>query len=157
MTCAPGMKDRGWDRDLRRDLVALTDAYAAGLLVSLLDGPEREALQLSHLESMAAAAGLGVAEFPIRDGSVPGSVEALVALVDRILGAAYAGQTVVIHCREGRGRTGLVAACCLAALGREAGEALAATRSVRAGAVETAEQAEFVCRFADWWRRVRRP
>ncbi len=157
MTCAPGMKDRGWDRDLRRDLVTLGDAFRANLLVNLLDAAEQEALQLSHLEAMAAALGLQVVAFPIRDGSVPESVEALVSIVDRILGAAYASQTVVIHCREGRGRAGLVAACCLTALGREAGEALAATRSARAGAVETAEQAEFVCRFADWWRRTRRP
>ena len=155
---APGQKDgRIWDRDLRRDLQRLRDHYETALLVSLIDSAEAESLQLGHLEAMAAGAGITVAKLAIPDGSVPPSQEACVKLVDQILGVAFTGATVVIHCREGRGRSGLVAAACLTALGRDPAEALSATRAARPGAVETADQAEFVCRFAELWRRVRGP
>ncbi|PZV21910.1 MAG: hypothetical protein DCF21_01395 [Leptolyngbya sp.] len=52
------------------------------------------------------------------------------ALVDRILVATAAGETVAVHCRGGTGRTGTVVAACLVKLGYSAEDAIAAVQQV---------------------------
>jgi protein-tyrosine phosphatase len=66
------------------------------------------------------------------------------ALIGQILEAARAGQTVVIHCRGGLGRTGTVAAACLVALGHAPETAIDSVRAARPGAVETPAQARWI-------------
>ena len=153
MTFAPGKKDRGvyalWDRDLDSDLTRLIDVYDTDLLVSLVEDSELRAMRISHLASRIEALGpkMSLRRWPFRDAGVPASVDAASELVAAVLDAATAGRNVVIHCRGGLGRTGLVAACCLVARGRSARDAIADVRAVRPGAVETAEQEAFVARF----------
>jgi len=67
--------------------------------------------------------------------------------VTYILDRARAGENVAIHCRGGLGRTGLIAACCLVALGQGARESMARVRKARANAVETPEQEDWMEEF----------
>jgi protein-tyrosine phosphatase len=157
LTFAPGKKADAvydlagdtWDRDLEQDLARLRSIYAADVLVCLLEPHELEYLEIPLLFERAAAHGLEPISFPIQDVGVPASLEATAAIVDRILGALRAGRTVVLHCRGGVGRTGLIGACCLVALGHRATEAIAVVRRARNNPrmVETRPQEEFVARF----------
>jgi hypothetical protein len=151
MTLAPGKKiDGKWDRDLDADLARLRDEYSCDLLVSLMEDDEYRRFQIEDLFEKAPAHGIAVARFPIRDVHPPRKAEMpqFLELIDKILEAARAGQTVVIHCRGGLGRTGTVAAACLVALGHAPAEAIARVRAARRGAVETREQERWVEAYA---------
>ena len=147
MTIAPGKKADGrWDRDLDADLIRLQKEYACGLLVSLMEDDEYRWLQIEDIFHKAAAHGISVVRFPIRDVHPPrdGEMPQFVELIGQILEAARGGQTVVIHCRGGLGRTGTVAAACLVALGHAPAEAIERVRVARHGSVETPEQERWV-------------
>ena len=155
VTLAPGRNDQGhfalWQRDLDADLARLRDVYRTGMLVSLVEDDELALIGIADLVERAQTLD-EVLRFPFADGGVPSSLDATAALVERIVERARDGRNVVIHCRGGLGRSGLVAACCLVALGHGAREAIAATRAARKGAIENLAQEEFVGRFAGAWR-----
>lgn len=71
-----------------------------------------------------------------------------VRMIESILDDVRAGRTVVIHCRGGLGRSGLVAASCLVALGQQPKEAIRRVRSARPGAVEVESQERWVSAVA---------
>ncbi len=158
MTFAPGKKALGlegqWDRDLDADLLRLHRDFGARVLVSLVEPHELDALKIGDLHGRAASIGLEVLRFPIPDVRVPASVVATVELVDRILERLAGNQTVVVHCKGGLGRTGLIAACCLTAQGHEPERAIAVVRKARQGTIETREQEAFVALFEREWTRA---
>jgi ADP-ribosyl-[dinitrogen reductase] hydrolase len=95
---------------------------------------------------MAIALGLDWYHLPIRDVSIPSTAyetqwaDVGEALRTRLLD----GQAIVVHCRGGLGRTGLVAARLLIELGEKPATALQRVRAARPGAVETVEQEKYV-------------
>lgn len=152
LTLAPGKEADGadgwWDRDLDADLDKLVEDYGAQVLVSLLEKSEYGDLGIPDLVGKAKERGVEVLRFPIPDGGVPREGEAgahdYAAFVREVVERLEGGRTVVVHCRGGQGRSGLVAACVLVALGSPAVEALAVVREAREGAVETREQEDRV-------------
>ncbi len=152
LTIAPGKKDRArqWDRDLDEDLARLRDHYAVDVLASLMEPHEYELLQIPELSERAHTLGISVRSFPIVDLGVPKPerMHELVLLVEALVCEAKAGKTIVIHCRGGLGRSGIVSACCLVRLGLDVSEAIAATREARPGAIETREQERWLSQFA---------
>ena len=150
MTFCPGKHDPmartgPWARDSQMDIVAIAD-WGAVALVTLMESHELDMLGVSGLGDMAVSQGLDWYHLPIRDVSVPSAVfeaqwvEAGETLRTRLLG----GQAVVVHCRGGLGRTGIVAARLLIELGEKPIMALQRVRAARPGAVETVEQEEYV-------------
>lgn len=150
MTFCPGKRDPAamtgpWMRDLDSDLAALVD-WGTGALVTLMEGHELELLGVPALGDEARRRGLDWYHLPIRDASVPTppceaawlSVGA--ALRERL----RAGGFLVVHCRGGLGRTGLIAACLLIDLGEAPARALQRVRAARPGAVETRAQEAYV-------------
>ncbi len=151
MTFAPGKRDVGqfgrWRRDLEPDLLRLRDVYCASVLVSMVQPHELQELDIESLYDRAGEVGLKVIRFPVADGSVPQSVETAAVVVRQILRHVEDGRNVVLHCRGGLGRTGLVAACCLVALGQTAPAAMRIVRAARPRTIETSIQEAFVKRF----------
>jgi protein-tyrosine phosphatase len=148
LTIAPGKNDGlyRWNRDLDADLQRLRDEYRCELLVSLMEAHEYVLLRIEDLFDRARAFGIETVHFPIVDvdAPTPGEMPEFAKLVERILVAARAGQTVVIHCRGGLGRSGTVAAACLVALGHQPADAIERVRSARPGAVESSSQERWV-------------
>ncbi len=153
LTIAAGKRDpaRNWDRDLGADLARLRSEYRADVLVSLMEEHEYRMLQIVDLRANAAATGMEVRWFPIVDVAVPraSQMAEFTTLISELVEAARTGKTVVIHCRGGLGRSGLVAASCLVQLGHSVAAAIAATRAARPGAVEVESQEVWVAAFAD--------
>lgn len=156
LTLAPGkqaessVQDATWARDLERDLDDLVTRFGTDVLVSVMDTEEYARLGVPELLSQAEAKGMTVRHLPVRDVSVPGSelAEPFERLVDAVAGDLHAGRTVVVHCRGGLGRSGLVAACVLVHEDVTAEEAIARVRRDRPGAIETRAQEDYIRTYA---------
>jgi ADP-ribosylglycohydrolase/protein-tyrosine phosphatase len=154
LTLAPGKRDDVWERDLVADVERLRETFGTSVLISLVGDAELQLLGIPDLDRVARTRGVRVCQLPVEDGGVPENAEGVVRLVRMALAVAEAGETVVVHCRGGLGRSGLFAACCLIALGHEPAAAIRIVRAVRPGAVETLAQERFIERFVDVWRRA---
>lgn len=97
-------------------------------------------------------AGMMSVHVPVVDMGAP-TQEQLDTIVDAIRAANAAGLGVAVHCAAGRGRTGTVVAAYFVARGATAEDAIAQTRRLRPGSIETFAQMEAVEQYA---RRVRR-
>ncbi len=151
ITIAPGKKGTGlnvvWNRDLNQDLAHLRQHYGTSVLVCLMEQQELSLLEIPDLLTQSQLQGMQTDWFPIPDLSTPASMDDFMALVQRIVQAVRDQQTVVICCRGGLGRTGLVAACCLVLLGEAPEKAIVTVRQVRTGAIETKIQQQYIVRF----------
>ncbi len=155
MTFCPGKRDLAamtgpWDRDLHADLKVLKD-WGATALVTLMEAHELEQLGVSELGQATMLIGMEWFHLPIRDVSIPDATfETAWARLGQALRERISnGQGVIVHCRGGLGRTGVIAARLLIELGEQPSNALAMVRAVRPGAVETRQQEEYVLRLSD--------
>ncbi len=158
LTVAPGRwrpgLDHASDTLVRDDLLHLRDVHGAKVLVTLLEAFEMRKIAIPELLPTARKLRLRSIWFPIPDVSVPSDMDATVALVGDIVGHMRRGETVVVHCRGGLGRSGTIAACVLVARGRTPAEAIRMVRSARPGAVEVQDQEAFVARSVRPLRRL---
>lgn len=84
---------------------------------------------------------------PIQDMGVPPSTAVILEFVGKIFKALEEGN-VYLHCLGGRGRTGLVVACIsILKKGLTGKEAIAFTRTLILGAIETPGQEQFIRQF----------
>ncbi|MFM1959456.1 MAG: hypothetical protein RL588_973 [Pseudomonadota bacterium] len=150
MTLAPGKKGPShfggrWDRDLEADLAVIA-GWRPTLVVTLMEADEFTLLRTPRLGDRVREAGLEWRHLPIRDLQAPdGRFEKVWTFAGaEMRDLLVRGGRVLLHCRGGRGRTGLVAARLLAELGEPAGEALRRVRDAREGAVETEPQERHV-------------
>lgn len=134
-----------WARDLDAD-IAVIRAWGADLVVTLMERHEFNLLRVPDLPDRVRAHGMDWALLPIRDVDIPAApFDALWDVVrSDVLGRLSAGRRVVLHCRGGLGRTGLVAALFLMERGMKAENAILAVRRARHGAIETEAQEHYV-------------
>lgn len=145
--CQAGAWTGDWARDLDTDLQALRD-WGATHLVTMIEDHEFIELQVPDLGARAQAAGLAWFHLPIRDTRAPDDrfQRAWPAVEAQLLQALADGGGVVVHCKGGLGRAGTVAVRLQLALDPELtpDAAIARTRAVRPGAVETPEQEQYL-------------
>lgn len=134
-----------WDRDLNLDIRALK-SWGASMVISLMEEHEFGLLRVPNLGSAIQSAGIEWVHLPIKDVSVPdGKFPRVWANINKRLQRQLArGERIVLHCRGGLGRTGLIAALLLLDHGWAADEAIRTIRKVRPGAIETKEQEAYV-------------
>lgn len=137
-------------RDLDADLRTIRD-FGAVLLITLMEMGELDwaGTPLPALAARARAFGLRSLYLPIVDGDAPDA-----HWEDRwrehgpvVHQCLQEGKGVVVHCRGGRGRAGLVAARLLVELGHRPADAVTMVRNVRAGAIETEAQESYITRL----------
>ena len=127
----------------------IDDFVNAGVSTIVMLTPEDEVQALTGLDlrKRYEALGFHVIYMPVLDFSIPERSDFQTA-VREALEAARAGQTIVIHCHAGLGRTGTFAACMAKAVFDLSGdEAVAWVRQVIPGAVENNRQHQFVEEF----------
>jgi protein-tyrosine phosphatase len=111
------------------------------MVVSLLDPEEQEELGLTEECRAAERQGIRCLSFSILDRSVPASLAGTAALLAELRDAVEAGKSVGVHCRQGIGRSSLIASGVLMTSGVEAGAALERVATARGAAVpDTPEQ-----------------
>ncbi len=135
--------------DWLADEVAAWRAAGVNIVVSLLESDEIEDLGLEAEPDLCAHEGLGFRKFPIPDRGIPSLADA--ARLARSLAAEVnQGRAVAIHCRAGIGRSSVVAALVLIALGDEATEIFHRISTARRLEVpDTPEQRAWVLSIAD--------
>lgn len=147
LVACPGRTRRYVDEALDEDLGALR-AEGVGRVVCLLPEDELEGLGVADIFDALYAGGFAQHHLPIVDGSIPGDVDALLALLGELETALADGETVAIHCRAGLGRTGTIAAAVLIARGLPPSDAIVAVREARPGAIENSRQEAFLHQLA---------
>ena len=120
-------------------------------MVSLLTKNEESELGLSDEREIVQRSGLTFINFPIPDYSVPPSKQATRQLVAELEEHLSHGSRVGIHCRQGIGRSSLIAACVLVTAGESAGSVFEQIGMARRAKVpDTAEQKDWVTSFASY-------
>lgn len=147
MTICPGKTDatRRWRRDIGVDLDDIK-AWGATTVVTLIEEHEFRLLKVEDMERQVHGTGMGWFHLPIKDSGVPNGrfEEAWKTTGSEIHRRLDAGERILIHCRSGLGRTGLVAGLILVERGMQPKEAIRKIRTVRPHAIETSEQEAYV-------------
>ena len=119
----------------------------AGLdvVVSLLEKDEAAQFELGHEGDVAESKGVRFISFPIPDRGVPASTREALSLFSTIAAALEEGKNVAVHCRQGIGRSGLIAAGVLLTSGMSVDKALEVVSAARGEAVpETPAQLQWI-------------
>jgi protein-tyrosine phosphatase len=94
--------------------------------------------------------------FPILDRQTPESEDELAQTLAKVEAELAVGRNVVLHCRQGIGRTGLVAACLLLTKGLDPETAVNRISAARGIPVpETQEQRRWIDRYAGTFAGIR--
>jgi ADP-ribosylglycohydrolase/protein-tyrosine phosphatase len=136
-----------WDRDLDADLKVI-QSFGTSALVTLMEDHELREVKVlpDQLQAGALAHGMEWHHLPIRDASIPDEhFEILWGYSGlRLRRLLLQGQNIVIHCRGGLGRTGMIGARLLVELGVKPDVAIRRVRAARPGSIETLGQGEHV-------------
>jgi len=120
-----------------------------GVMVSLLEPREEAELALTRESASSTASGLEFRSFPILDRGVPDSHESAAELASQIVKALHSGKNVALHCRQGIGRSGLIAAAALISSGLDPETALQTIGRARGFEVpETDAQRQWISDFS---------
>jgi len=118
-------------------------------VLSLLTAEEEGELDLTQEAKESRRQGLRYSSFPIPDRQVPQSEAEFNAALTQVEEDLSAGRKVLVHCRQGVGRTGLVAACLLIRNGMSSDAAIEAVSAARGVAIpETNEQRDWIEHYA---------
>jgi hypothetical protein len=146
ITLCPGKHDNAaatgtWARDLSADLDVIA-AWGARLVLTLNEPEELAALKVPHLGEEVRRRGLDWRHLPIRDYSIPDEAfEKQWETHGRDIRAILrGGGDVLVQCKGGLGRAGMIAARLLVELGMAPQEAIREVRRARHGAIETMAQ-----------------
>jgi protein-tyrosine phosphatase len=105
------------------------------VVVSLLEDNEADQLDLADEQGAAEANGICFISFPVPDRGVPASMPAAMSLLADVASALEEGKNVAVHCRQGIGRSGLIAAGILATSGMRPEQAIEVVSAARGMAV----------------------
>lgn len=126
---------------LETDLRTIIE-WAPDLVISLTEQSEMDAMDAGNLGSLLTEHKISWAHMPIVDFGTPEDSDRIrwSELGERIGSILDAGGRVLVHCKGGRGRSGMIVLRMMIERGESPDNALKRLRAVRAGAVETDEQ-----------------
>jgi protein-tyrosine phosphatase len=118
-------------------------------IVSLLTPQENTDLHLSEEPGLTQTHGLRFVSLPVEDRGVPPSWDTASRVIEEVGQLLRHGKNVAIHCRQGIGRSGMIAAALLIRDGSTPGDALTQISGARGLPVpETEGQLAWVREFS---------
>lgn len=162
LTFCPGKKGDAiyggaWNRSLDLDLAVIND-WGAAAVVTVMEAEEFSLLGVPELPVVMKSQPFRWFHLQVRDSDIPDQrfEQAWPQVKAELVAILHAGGSIVIHCRGGLGRTGMVAALLLVEQGVSPDEAILMVRSARPGAIETWQQELYVRDF-DSYSKVETP
>jgi ADP-ribosyl-[dinitrogen reductase] hydrolase len=150
LTFLPGkIDDRAmtgrWHRDLGVDLDVIAE-WQPDLILTVMESHEFDALGVPQFAEVLSRRFPGWRQLPIVDVGVPDEIfeQAWKRTGAEARSVLARGGKVLIHCRGGIGRTGMIAARLLVELGESPQKAIASVRKGRPSRIETRGQEEHV-------------
>jgi protein-tyrosine phosphatase len=135
----------GWPTDE----IASWRGAGISTVLSLLMPDEEKYLDLAGETREVARGGMKFLSLPIPDRQIPQTESQIAGTLEPLDADLFAGKNVVIHCRQGVGRSGLLAACLLVTKGIGSGAAVDVLSAARGVPIpETPEQRRWVDHFA---------
>ena len=133
---------------LTDDLAVWRDA-GVDTVLSLLEPIEEQDLGLQSEAQEVKRQSMQFLSLPIADRQVPNSESELRATLERLDSDLSSGKNVLVHCRQGIGRTGLVASCLLITKGLSPGAAVATVAAARGISIpDTSQQRDWIDHYA---------
>lgn len=131
----------GHDGHLDNDMQKLA-IWKPALVLSMTEQQEMDACGSGDLGMRLSRLGIDWVHLPVRDfgGLTAQNAHHWPSLSRRLHGLLDQGKAVLIHCRGGRGRSGMIALRLMVERGQDPDTALLRLRDARPGAVETDEQ-----------------
>jgi protein-tyrosine phosphatase len=119
------------------------------VVVSLLMPEEIEEFELQQEQSYCEQCGMLFCSLSIIDRSLPNSIQDVRRVIRNLESELSAGKNIVVHCRQGIGRSGLIAIALLMQKGQSLESAVALVSKARGRDVpETSEQLAWLRTFA---------
>jgi protein-tyrosine phosphatase len=135
--------------DWLEDEIANWRREGVDTVLSLLTSEEENDLGLSHEARGVKVKGMQFVSFPIPDREVPNSDAKVAKALEKLDADLSAGKNVVVHCRQGVGRSGLISAALLVMKGFSPEAAVKSLGAARGTSVpETAAQRRWIDHFA---------
>src|ERR1700674_695670 len=135
--------------DWLEDEIASWRREGVDIVFSLLTSEEENDLGLSDEAELGSARRMRFVSLPIPDREVPDSDAKVAAALQKLDADLSSGRNVVVHCRQGIGRTGLMAACLLVMKGLNPEAAVKNLSAARGTSVpETAAQRRWIDHYA---------
>ena len=136
--------------DWLEDEIRSLNMSGVNVVVSLLEREEITELDIAEEKSLCEANGISYLSLPIRDRSIPLSQRDALDFTRKLANLLKEGRSVVIHCRQGVGRSALIAACVLVLSGIPVDQAFELIENARGCFVpDTEEQRRWVVQFAE--------
>lgn len=150
MTICPGKHQQNalsgkFQRDLALDL-DLIKSWEASAVVSLMADEELASLHVNELGKEVEARDMLWFQLPILDQAMPDEIFERYWIYAglRLRTLLREGKRILVHCRSGLGRTGLISARLLIELGMSAEQAIAAVNGARPGSLESTVQKQYL-------------
>ncbi|MEQ8332978.1 dual specificity protein phosphatase family protein [Nisaea sp.] len=120
-------------------------------VLTLATGEELSEHGVPHMHDVFLKHAVSWTHFPIRDFDIPSDVDTRAwSALETILAARLKnGGSVLIHCRAGFGRSGMMAARLLMACGSTPDDAVETVRNARPGTIETPAQLDWARNAGD--------
>lgn len=135
--------------DWLEDEIANWRREGVDTVFSLLTSEEENDLGLNDEARRVKAKGMQFLSFPIPDRDVPSSDAKVAKALERLDADLSAGKNVVVHCRQGVGRSGLISAALLVMKGFSPEAAVKSLSALRGAIVpETAAQRRWIDHYA---------
>jgi hypothetical protein len=147
--CGPSLYGHAWERDLGADL-DLVMRWGAEMVLTLMEPSGLQTLKVSHLGLEVRSRRMTWVHLPIPDVSIP-SAEFEVQwrqVIPELMQVLKRDGKLLVHCKGGLGRAGMVAALLLVETGETCDVAIRKVRHVRPGAIETTAQERYVFHYA---------
>jgi protein-tyrosine phosphatase len=122
------------------------------MVLSLLTAEEERDLGLRAEADQVQTRGMKFLSLPIPDRDTPASESELTSVLEQMDAALSAGKNVIVHCRQGIGRSGLVASCLLLSKGLSPKAAVERVVAARGASIpDTPEQRRWIDQYAAIW------
>jgi protein-tyrosine phosphatase len=135
--------------DWLRDDIANWKRAGINSVLSLLTPDEATDLDIRDEANEIRMQGMEFTSFPIPDRQIPKPEVKWGEVLERVARVLLSGKNVLVHCRQGIGRSGLAAACLLVKNGMSPGAAVESVSAARGASIpDTAEQRDWIDHYA---------